>query len=701
MNKEEAEKKYLEYLEGHIDNVKSALDILISLDIPFINDNKNELLDIVSKHDESKYEDPEWTAYLHHWYPTSEEDSLKTEEYEAACKHHIENNPHHWDYWVKDGKLIDDIDEHEYKLYTVERLCDHMAMSIQNDNKPNEWYYANKENIIMPDYGYSLYEEMLEKIPDDYDLPFHGTRTDGKPERDEINEDALEEHLLGLNKKYIKKLGKRAKLGNNGTVVSIKPNFSNMTFDDVIESFKKEENSKLSEYGNSGYVGNRKSIRAVSAESDNKFPATTAAKYLGVNSQAIKDILSPSEWHHTGSYYNETDYYDIDLLIGIKNKDDSILSNYSDEEIEEAKEQYNRLKQWKKPEVKSNTFKADIEWLTWSGTRKYPKATKHVLKNVDVEERGSFYYFKDEDGNEIKKKIGSNGTIVNRLSESLKTVFLEAKMSQLKNKTKSEDPARVRKSRNVKSTYLGMSKFGILNFKTTSESRPGGHHYQTVEFQSMKPLEDVIKKNGKVMPLDIKNLFENGDINVFCTDESFSYWAWYYQAYQNDYAYIDDNIPNLDKRIQAPKVNNVRLAGALCKHLYSVLDYMMKPFVLLAISDDVNKYLNKEEDKYHKQTAATQNWYDAVKQWGSEDATDYIGMTREQIVADLSKTIKIDNTISLEDYVDDLVKDKMRQDKKNDPRLEKIISDKIIDELNLEDEYNKIKPEEVNDENTK
>ena len=698
MNKEEAEKKYLEYLEGHIDNVKSALDILISLDIPFINDNKNELLDIVSKHDESKYEDPEWTAYLHHWYPTSDEDSLKTEEYEAACKHHIENNPHHWDYWVKDGKLIDDIDEHEYKLYTVERLCDHMAMSIQNDNKPSEWYYANKENIIMPDYGYSLYEEMLEKIPDDYDLPFHGTRTDGKPERNKIDEDSyLDEHLLGLNKKYIKKLGKRAKLGNNGTVVSIKPNFSNMTFDDVIKSFKKEENSKLSEYGNSGYVGNRKSIRAVSAENDNKFPATTAAKYLEVNSQAIKDILFPSEWHHTGSYYNETDYYDIDLLLGIKDNDESILSNYSDEEIEEAKEQYNKLKQWKKPEVKSKTFKADIEWLTWSGTRKYPKATRHELKNVDVEERGSFYYFKDEDGNEIKKKIGSNGTKVNKLSESLKTIFLEAKMSQLKNKTKSEDPARVRKSRNVKSTYLGMSKFGILNFKTTSESRPGGHHYQTIEFQSMKPLEDVIKKNGKVMPLDIKNLFENGDINVFCTDESFSYWAWYYQAYQNDYAYIDDNIPNLDKRIQAPKVNNVRLAGALCKHLYSVLDYMMKPFVLLAISDDVNKYLNKEEDKYHKQTVATQNWYDAVKQWGSEDATDYIGMTREQIIADLSKTIKIDNTISLEDYVDDLVKDKMRQDKKNDPRLEKIISDKIIDELNLEDEYNKIKPEEVNE----
>lgn len=516
MTSEEAKDKYLEYLEGHIGNVQEALDLFLTLDIPFINDNESVLRKILSNHDKSKYDEPEWTGYLHHFYPISDEDSLKTEEFEEACSHHIKSNPHHWDYWIKDGKLVDDIDENEYKLYCVERCADWCAMSVQNGNSPLDWYNANKDYIIMPDYGYDFCEEILNKIPKDFDLSYHGTRTEGKPERENIDE-----HLLGLNRKYIKKLGKRAKIGNNGTAVSIKPTFSNLSFDEVIESF-------------------------------------------------------------------------------MSNKDN--------------------------------------------------------------------------------------------LNES---TLLEVKASQLRNKTKSEDPARVKKSKNVKTTYIGMSKFGILNFKTTSESR-SGYHYQTVEFQSMKPLEEVIKRNGKVTPDDVKKALNDQDLNVYCSDESFSYWAWYHQAYQNDYAYIDDNIPDLDKRLQAPKVNNVRLQGALCKHLYSVLEYITRPFVLLAVSDDINKYLKGEEDKYHQQTAATQNWYDAVKQWTSEDATEYLGMTKEQILADLSKTIKIDSEIDLDEYVDDLVKDAMKKNKNNpDPKLERQIADKVKEELDLEDEYNKMKPEEV------
>ena len=288
--------------------------------------------------------------------------------------------------------------------------------------------------------------------------------------------------------------------------------------------------------------------------------------------------------------------------------------------------------------------------------------------------------------------IGSNGTYVNRLSES---ALLEAKASQLRNKTKSEDPARVKKSKNVKTTYIGMSKFGILNFKTTSESR-NGYHYQTVEFQSLKPFEELIKKNGKIIPTDVEKAFNEQDINVYCSDESFTYWAWYHQAYQNDYAYIDDAIPDLGKRLQAPKVNNVRLAGALCKHLYSVLEYITRPFVLLAISDDMNNFLNQKSHKYAKQTVATQNWYDAVKQWTSEDALEYLGLTKEQIIMDLSKTLKVNPTINLDDFVDDLVKDAILKRKDDiDPKLERDITNKVIDELDLDVEYENLKPEEV------
>ena len=642
MTNNEANEKYLEYLEGHIGNVKEAFDILCTLDIPFINENKNELLSIVSSHDESKYEEPEWSAYLHHFYPTCDEDSLKTEEFEEACRCHIQNNPHHWDYWVEDGKLIDDIDEHEYKLYTVERLCDHMAMSIQNNNKPADWYYANKDHIIMPDYGYEFYEDMLAKIPEDYDLSFHGTRTDGKPEREIVNESVL--------------------------------------------------TKQLDEYGNSGYVGQSKSVRAYGAEDEDKYSATECDKLLGVRSGATKACLVPSEWHHTGSYYKETDYYDIRLLLAIKDNNEEIISEYDEDEIKKAKESLEELKSWRKPKLTSNTYRADVEWLTWSGTRKHPKATRHSVKNVDVEERGSYYYFNDEYGTPIKKMIGSNGTYVNRLSES---VLNEAKASQLRNKTKSEDPARVKKSKNVKTTYIGMSKFGILNFKTTSESR-NGYHYQTVEFQSLKPFEELIKKNGKIIPTDVEKAFNEQDINVYCSDESFTYWAWYHQAYQNDYAYIDDAIPDLGKRLQAPKVNNVRLAGALCKHLYSVLEYITRPFVLLAISDDMNNFLNQKSHKYAKQTVATQNWYDAVKQWTSEDALEYLGLTKEQIIMDLSKTLKVNPTINLDDFVDDLVKDAILKRKDDiDPKLERDITNKVIDELDLDAEYENLKPEEV------
>lgn len=497
MTSKEAKDKYLEYLEGHIGNVQEALDLFLTLDIPFINDNEAVLRKILSNHDKSKYDEPEWAGYLHHFYPISDEDSLKTEEFEEACSHHIKSNPHHWDYWIKDGKLVDDIDENEYKLYCVERCADWCAMSIQNDNSPLDWYNANKDYIIMPDYGYDFCEEILNKIPKDFDLSYHGTRTEGKPERESIDE-----HLLGLNKKYIKKLGKRAKIGNNGTAVSIKPTFSNLSFNEI-----------LSEYGNSGYIGSSKSVRASQAESLDRYPASVAAKLLGVSAASIKAILSPSEWHHTGSYYNRTDYYDIELLLAMKNNDEDIMSMYDDEEIQEARNQLEELKSYKAPELKSNTYKANVRWLTWSGTRNHPKATEHIVNNVDVTERGSFYYFKDNDGNDVKKKIGSNGTEVTKINES---TLLEVKASQLRNKTKSEDPARVKKSRNVKTTYIGMSKFGILNFKTTSESR-SGYHYQTVEFQSMKPLEEVIKRNGKVTPDDVKKALNDQDMNVFCT----------------------------------------------------------------------------------------------------------------------------------------------------------------------------------------
>jgi murein DD-endopeptidase MepM/ murein hydrolase activator NlpD len=108
------------------------------------------------------------------------------------------------------------------------------------------------------------------------------------------------------------------------------------------------------------------------------------------------ELLYKSSWHHTSSMYNRTNFYSLD---------ESKLESLTEENISN----------WdtSKPAQDVVKYKGKIEYIEWTGSRNHPKANKKVLDNVNIEERGSFYYVTDEDGNEIlKKKIGSNGTHV-------------------------------------------------------------------------------------------------------------------------------------------------------------------------------------------------------------------------------------------------------------------------------------------------
>ena len=65
-----------------------------------------------------------------------------------------------------------------------------------------------------------------------------------------------------------------------------------------------------------GYCGYSKSNNAIDAEQEDKFNATQLAEKLGCSSAAIKQFLTPHEWHHTSCRYNETDYYyEPELLV--------------------------------------------------------------------------------------------------------------------------------------------------------------------------------------------------------------------------------------------------------------------------------------------------------------------------------------------------------------------------------------------------
>ena len=163
-----------------------------------------------------------------------------------------------------------------------------------------------------------------------------------------------------------------------------------------------------------GYCGYSKSNNAVQAERNNKFPKSKWTKelILKVLSEEVeendekfqflankpaaflKDFLLVSyEWHHTSSYYNCTEYYEVRDLY-----------SWTLSEIQEQFEIYQAAKRAEKQEKaarKEETSIYECEFLVWSGTRKHPKA-ETIRETGEI--KGNWFY-----SSYGKKLITANG----------------------------------------------------------------------------------------------------------------------------------------------------------------------------------------------------------------------------------------------------------------------------------------------------
>jgi hypothetical protein len=120
-----------------------------------------------------------------------------------------------------------------------------------------------------------------------------------------------------------------------------------------------------------------------------------AERFSDLSIDALKNlVLVRCSKHHTSCRYNVTDFYAIDEY--------RLVEGITDQEIADA------LKTEKPAEV---SYRADVRWLTWGGTKSHPKAIEHRAEGIEVVEKGAFYTFKLPDG-DLRKKIGSNGTEV-------------------------------------------------------------------------------------------------------------------------------------------------------------------------------------------------------------------------------------------------------------------------------------------------
>ncbi len=200
-----------------------------------------------------------------------------------------------------------------------------------------------------------------------------------------------------------------------------------------------------------GYIGYSMSVNMADAQANNELPASKAAKALGVSVQAVREVLSPSAWHHASSYYNKVNVYDINPYLELKAGKELSEYKYTKEEIQEYKENWEEMKSFPKPEKNVKEYYGDAKWIEWEGTRAHPKAIEHEETGILIREKGSFYTFHLKNGEEIRKKIGSNGTEVvseeekakrERLSELRK--LKEQKLSEIR-KTYREEFEKYRK----------------------------------------------------------------------------------------------------------------------------------------------------------------------------------------------------------------------------------------------------------------
>ena len=106
--------------------------------------------------------------------------------------------------------------------------------------------------------------------------------------------------------------------------------------------------------------------------------------------------LTYSSWHHTSKYYNQTEFYSIDV---------DVMEALTDEEIDKA------IEDFKLERNKSNDKDKQVveevwrcSYLEWSGTRKHPKAESREA--VGVIRNGWFYL-----SNGHKKKTTSRGFV--------------------------------------------------------------------------------------------------------------------------------------------------------------------------------------------------------------------------------------------------------------------------------------------------
>lgn len=136
-----------------------------------------------------------------------------------------------------------------------------------------------------------------------------------------------------------------------------------------------------------------------------------------------------------------------------------------------------------------------------------------------------------------------------------------------------------------------------LVFKTKS-----GTYKNVIWTQRIRITDDLVKAvvEGKKFST-VENLIKYTNIKVFCNCPAFLYWGFKYKAWKKGYG--------LEKELRRPVVRNPREQGALCKHLYLVLQLF--PFLAKPLA---SKFMDHYKSIKEKEQEINSNMEKAIEE---------------------------------------------------------------------------------------
>lgn len=232
---------------------------------------------------------------------------------------------------------------------------------------------------------------------------------------------------------------------------------------------------------NSGYSGYRMSKRAVEAYANNERPKSkwtkadmidaVALAVEGENTQFNPNTLSRyskdtlfsvffcySSWHHTGSYCNATDFYEL--------VDEDALLNITEQELIDIEERIKEEKKAAKARKKKEEENPEVwlcEYLVWGGSRNHPVAEEHTAAGII---RGNWLFTNDG-----KKKTDSKGFRMLQkgvvIDDNVEEYYVITTWDYTKNKYVESYAAQIRKEKLVQIRYKEFrsdkkTKYGYL-----------------------------------------------------------------------------------------------------------------------------------------------------------------------------------------------------------------------------------------------